>query len=87
MLAGKSSVVGSVVLPVVGSLLGGILGIVLGAVIVWKANERLQPHALKLAEKVSGRTSDDLFYFKNKRRIDQVALNFLRARRRSDRMT
>ena len=36
----------------------------------------LQPHMLNLALNITGLTNDDLFYYKNKPRIDQVALNF-----------
>lgn len=73
------SMVGSVVLPILGSILGGILGCVLGAVIGRKANEHLQ-----LAERMSGLTGDDLFYFKNKNRIDELAMAL---RRRADELT
>ena len=31
---------------------------------------------LNLALNITGLTNDDLFYYKNKPRIDQVALNF-----------
>ena len=38
-------------------------------------NRHLQPHMLNLALNITGLTNDDLFYYKNKPRIDGVALN------------
>ena len=39
-------------------------------------NRHLQPHMLNLALDITGLTTDDLFYFKNKPHIDQVGLSF-----------
>ena len=39
-------------------------------------HRHLQPHMLNLALNITGLTSDDLFYFKNKPRIDEVAYSF-----------
>ena len=39
-------------------------------------NKHLQPHMLNLALDITGLTNDDLFYYKNKVRIDDVALGF-----------
>ena len=77
------AVVGSVV-PVVGSFLGGILGLVVGIVVYRQAKKRLQPYARILAEQVSGVTDDDLFCFRYKRRIDELAMTF---RERADGLT
>ncbi len=44
--------------------------------IVLHPNGYLQPHMLNLALNITGLTNDDLFYYKNKPRIDDVALNF-----------
>ena len=63
-------------IPLVGNLLGGIVGTVGGAGMGMYLNQRLQPHMLNLALDITGLTNDDLFYYKNKPRIDQVALNF-----------
>ena len=41
-------------------------------------NKHLQPHMLNLALDITGLTNDDLFYYKNKPRIDQAALSFQR---------
>lgn len=66
---------GSIV-PGVGNLIGGLGGGVSGGVMGWKLNRRLQPRMLDLALSITGLTEDDLFYFKNKSRLDQLALSF-----------
>ena len=63
-------------IPLVGNLLGGIVGTVGGAGMGMYLNRHLQPHMLNLALDITGLTNDDLFYYKNKPRIDQLALNF-----------
>ena len=35
-------------------------------------NKQLQPHMLDLALDITNLTRDDLFYYKNKRRIDDI---------------
>jgi hypothetical protein len=42
-------------------------------------NKHLEPRMLDLALDISGLTNDDLFYYKNKERIDDVALSFRQA--------
>ena len=64
------------VVPGVGNLVGGIAGAVAGAGMGMYLNRRLQPRMLDLALNITGLTSDDLFYYKNKPRIDQVAMTF-----------
>ena len=66
---------GSVV-PFLGNLAGGIVGTVAGAGMGMYLNRQLQPHMLNLALDITGLTNDDLFYYKNKPRIDQVAVTF-----------
>ena len=61
--------------PGVGNLVGGIGGSLLGAGAGMYLNRHLQPHMLNLALNITGLTNDDLFYYKNKPRIDNVALN------------
>ena len=39
-------------------------------------NKHLEPRILDLALDIANLTRDDLFYYKNKIRIDQVALSF-----------
>ena len=72
--------IGSAV-PGVGNLVGGIVGAVGGAGIGMYLNRHLQPHMLNLALDITGLTNDDLFYYKNKPRIDTVALSFQTAAR------
>ncbi len=62
--------------PFVGNLIGGIAGTVAGAGMGMYLNKHLEPRMLDLALDISGLTSDDLFYYKNKERIDDVALSF-----------
>ena len=63
-------------MPFVGNLIGGIVGTVAGAGMGMYLNRHLQPHMLNLALDITGLTGDDLFYYKNKPRIDQAALRF-----------
>ena len=67
--------IGSAV-PGVGNLIGGIAGLIGGAGIGMYLNSHLKPHMLDLALNITGLTNDDLFYYKNKPRIDTVALSF-----------
>ena len=62
--------------PGVGNLIGGIAGTVAGAGMGMYLNKHLQPSMLNLALDITGLTHDDLFYYKNKGHIDQVALGF-----------
>ena len=62
-------------IPGVGNLVGGIAGTVAGAGMGMYLNRHLQPKMLDLALNITGLTHDDLFYFKNKQRIDDTALN------------
>ena len=62
--------------PGVGNLVGGIGGALVGAGIGMYLNRHLQPHMLNLALNITGLTNDDLFYYKNKARIDDVAVSF-----------
>ena len=63
-------------LPGIGNLIGGIGGSIAGAGIGMYLNSHLQPHMLNLALDITGLTNDDLFYYKNKPRIDTVAWSF-----------
>ena len=62
--------------PGVGNLVGGIVGSTAGAGMGMYMNKHLEPHMLDLALDITNLTRDDLFYYKNKIRIDQVALSF-----------
>ena len=60
----------------VGGVVGGLVGAVSGAGTGMYLNRHLQPHMLNLALNITGLTNDDLFYYKNKTRIDEVAVGF-----------
>ena len=64
--------------PGVGNLIGGVVGTVAGAGMGMYLNRHLQPRMLDLALGITSLTHDDLFYYKNKPRIDEVALSFRR---------
>ena len=63
-------------MPGIGTLAGGIGGIIVGAGMGMYLNKHLQPHMLNLALNITGLTHDDLFYYKNKPRINEVASTF-----------
>jgi len=65
--------------PGVGNAVGGIAGLVGGATAGWWVNRRLKPHMLSLALDITGLSHGDLFYFKNKVRIDELGLRLRRA--------
>ena len=67
--------IGSAV-PGVGNLVGGIVGSMGGAGLGIYLNRHLQPHMLNLALNITNLTNEDLFYCKDKPRIDNVALTF-----------
>ena len=62
--------------PGVGNLIGGSVGTVVGAGMGMYLNKSLQPRMLDLALDITGLTHDDLFYYKNKPRINEVAFTF-----------
>ena len=64
------------VIPGPGNLVGVGLGIATGMGMGMYLNKHLQPHMLDLALDITGLTRDDLFYYKNKPRIDEIALSF-----------
>lgn len=73
--AAAGGVMGSIVPGVgnaAGGLGGGIAGSLGGVGVGLYLNRRLQPHLLDLALDITGLTGDDLFYYKNKRRIDDI---------------
>ncbi len=71
-LATAGGATGTVALPGVGTLVGGIAGAGVGMYL----NRHLQPRMLDLALGITSLTHDDLFYYKNKPHIDDLALNF-----------
>ena len=63
-------------LPGPGNLAGGLAGGLAGNLMGRYLNRRLQPHMLRLGLNICGLEEDDLFYFKNRSKIDQLALSF-----------
>ena len=64
--------------PGVGNAVGGTIGTAGGALAGWWVNRRLKPHLLSLALDITGLSHGDLFYFKNKVRIDKLGLSLRR---------
>ena len=77
-VGGLGGTVAGTALPVpgAGNLIGGIAGTVGGAVAGWYLNKHLQPYMLDLALNITDLTLDDLFYYKNRTHIDEVAVRF-----------
>ena len=63
-------------MPGLGNVIVGTSGSAIGAGVGMYLNKRLQPHLLDLALSITGLTKDDIFYYKNKPRIDALALRF-----------
>ena len=76
MVGGATGTAAGSAVPLVGNLVGGIAGSVAGAGMGMYLNQHLQPHMLDLALDITGLEQDDLFYYKNKERIDVLALSF-----------
>ena len=76
MVGGAAGTAAGSAVPLVGNLVGGIAGSVAGAGMGVYLNQHLQPHMLDLALDITGLEQDDLFYYKNKERIDVLALSF-----------
>ena len=62
-------------LPLIGNLVGGLVGTAAGAGMGMYLNRHVQPHMLSLALDITGLEEDDLFYYKNKPRIDELAMS------------
>lgn len=55
---------------------GTVFGALTGAVVAGILRKKLQPQMISIAQWLVGVDSDDLFYFRNKERIDQLGLSF-----------
>ncbi len=75
-VGGMSGAAAGSSLPGIGNLVGGIGGTVAGAGMGMYLNKHLQPHMLDLALDITRLTHDDLFYYKNKSRINEIAFTF-----------
>ena len=78
-LTGTSGTLVGSGLPGIGNLIGGILGSLVGGVAGWHLNRMLNPHMLNLALDITGLDHGDLFYFNNKKRIDDLGQSFRNA--------
>ena len=63
-------------IPIMGNLAGGLAGAATGSVMGMYLNKHLQPRILQLGLDICGLEEDDLFYFKNRSRVDELALSF-----------
>ena len=75
-VGGMAGAASGTAVPGIGNVAGGIGGTVVGAGMGMYLNTYLQPHMLDLALDITGLTRDDLFYYKNKPRIDALAITF-----------
>ena len=73
--ASGGAVVGTVI-PGPGNLIGSIAGVTAGFLSARLLDKHLQPRILSLALDICGLEEDDLFYYKNKGRIDALAISF-----------
>ena len=62
--------------PGVGNLIGGGVGALGGGLMGMYLNRHLQPHMMRLGLGICGVEEDDLFYFKNKPRVDRLGMSF-----------
>jgi len=64
---------------------GGLFGIAAGALGgVWiggRIHRKIKPRLLEIALKITGLTVDDIFYYRNKARFDELEARFAKARR------
>jgi len=78
VLTSAGAAVGST-LGIGGAIVGGLVGLIVSL----RLNKTLRPRLLDRALNITQLTRDDLFYYKNKRRIDQAGLVF---RERADKL-
>ncbi len=78
MVGGKSGALAGSAIPGPGTLIGSVAGSVAGAGVGIYLNRHLQPRMLDLALDITGLTHDDLFYYKNRERVEELAQNLER---------
>lgn len=66
------SAAGTALFPGVGTAVGGIAGSIGGAGTAALLNRRLQPHMMEVGMVIARVDEDDMFYFRNKRVIDDI---------------
>ena len=72
-VGGMSGTAAGSSVPGIGNVIGGVGGTIVGTGIAMYLNRHLQPHMLNLALNITGLSHDDLFYFRNRSRIHEVA--------------
>lgn len=65
------------IIPGVGNGLGGVAGGIGGAVLAGKINKEIKPYMLDISLKLVGLDKEDMFYFSNKKLIDNLAISYL----------
>ncbi|MTI71079.1 MAG: DUF456 domain-containing protein [Firmicutes bacterium] len=65
-------------IPGIGNIAGGLSGTLGGAILAAKINKNIKPYMLNIALELVGLDDDDMFYLNNKRRIDNLALSFIK---------
>ena len=73
MVGGKGGALAGSAIPGAGTVVGSVAGAIAGAGIGMYLNRHLQPRMLGLALDITGLTRDDLFYYKNKNRVEELA--------------
>lgn len=79
MVGGKGGALAGSAIPGPGTLIGSVAGSVAGASVGIYLNRHLQPRMLDLALDITGLTHDDLFYYKNRKRVEALAQSLERA--------
>jgi hypothetical protein len=72
-LVSAGAIAGGVVVPGFGNIIGALGGALAATV----SNGKLSPGVLRIAMQIVGITEDDLFYFRNRRAVDDLALRFV----------
>lgn len=72
VLTTAAGTAGTAVFPGIGTLVGAASG----AGLSWFLSKKLKPRMMEVALKVSGLEQEDMFYFKNKMAIDDLAQSF-----------
>lgn len=72
LLGAALSAGGSAIAPGVGTAIGGVSGVVLGNMI----NKKIAPYSLSIAYSLLRLSEEDIFYFKNKVKVTNLALEY-----------
>ena len=61
----------------IGNVMGGLFGGIGGAVVAGMINKEIKPYMLSIALALVGLEDEDMFYFNNKDRIDNLAVSYI----------